>query len=163
METIVFLVLMYWLFSKGKKKSSKKQKQTRRSLNDEIAKWIEKSMQAQKTAGQSKARMEDAVPAAAVESIGEGQSQMAFTQDVHGHTSQKEEYMGSLNADTSEGEDACDPALEHERPSPISAQTVYDNEIGAEPLLDLSAKGLYQGLVMSEILRRPSERGHRRY
>ena len=67
---------------------------------------------------------------------------------------------GSLNAETHEGEDLCDPTLGHEdRYEFDDPDSVYANEIGhAEPLLDLSPRGLWQGVVMSEVLARPSQR-----
>ena len=92
-----------------------------------------------------------AAPAATVQ-LGEGASHMV----------QPLEYTGSLGIDTDEGRDTCDPELEHDRSERIDPHSVYADEIGAEPLLDLSPKGLYQGMVMSEILTRPADRNKRK-
>ena len=71
--------------------------------------------------------------------------------------------MGSLRADTSEGEDACDLSLGHESLENLEPQSIYASQIGMESPLDFSPKALYQGIVMSEILTRPSERRARRF
>ena len=67
-------------------------------------------------------------------------------------------FSGSLNMESTEGEDLCEPTLGHERELTVEAGSVYENEIGREPLMDFSAKGLLQGVVMSEILIRPAQR-----
>ena len=65
---------------------------------------------------------------------------------------------GSMTFDSTEGECLCEPELEHERPVSTVSQTVYEGEIGREPLVDFSAKGVLQGFVMNEILTRPVQR-----
>lgn len=69
-------------------------------------------------------------------------------------------YAGSLGGDSTEGEDICDPELGHdrERPRRPAPESVYANEIGKESMIDLRPQALLQGVVMSEILTRPSER-----
>lgn len=71
-------------------------------------------------------------------------------------------HTGSLHVESTEGVDLCDPSLEHDRDMTEDTQTVYAGEIGREPVLDLSARGIYQGVVMSEILTRPAMRRARR-
>ena len=83
---------------------------------------------------------------------GEGESAAAGTEQVEGVSS------GSLMAESTEGECLCDPDLEHGvQPAP-AAESVYAGEIGKEPPLDLSARGIVQGFVMGEILTRPTQR-----
>ena len=65
---------------------------------------------------------------------------------------------GSMNYVSTEGECACDPALEHERIAREDPQSVYAQEIGSGTVLDFSAQGMKQAIVMSEILARPSQR-----
>ena len=156
MEGLLFVLLIAWLFSKGKKAGKKGRKRTA-----EVLRQMQQAVQTSppKTSGQP--REPEAVPA--FQPLAEGQSHMAFTQDVHGCVSKHEEYMGSMHADTSEGEDACELILEHEREDRTEPESVYAGEIGKEPLLDLSAKGIYQGVVMSEILARPHRRAVRRF
>ena len=71
-------------------------------------------------------------------------------------------HMGSLMAESTEGVDLCDPELEHDRVITPNPHSVYADEIGAEYKLDLSPNGLWQGVVMSEILTRPAERNRRK-
>lgn len=70
-------------------------------------------------------------------------------------------WTGSMNVHSDEGEDLCDPSLGHERESAADPQSVYAGEIGREPLLDTSPRGLMQGVIMSEILTRPAQRKYR--
>lgn len=71
-----------------------------------------------------------------------------------------QEWAGSLEMDSTEGEDLCDPSLGHEKKM-TDPQSVYAGEIGREPLLDTSPRGLLQGVIMSEILTRPTQRKYR--
>ena len=75
------------------------------------------------------------------------------------------EYVGSLGSGSTEGEDVCDPSLQHGESSlEDELNPIYATAISTqEPMLDLSKKGLLQGIVMSEILTRPAQRkrGHR--
>lgn len=70
------------------------------------------------------------------------------------------DYEGSLGGGSSEGIDTCDPSLEHGRRQP-AADSVYADEIGGEPLIDISPRAVMHGIVMSEILTRPAQRGRR--
>ena len=159
MEGLIFLLLMYWLFSKAKKTGKKGGKQ--KKLADRIIRQLERAVQPDPKESPAPVREMQAVPA--FQPLAEGESSMAYTQDVHGCVSEHEEYMGSMNADTAEGEDACDVVLAHECPERMDPESVYAGEIGREPAVDLSAKGIYQGVVMSEILARPQRRAMRRF
>lgn len=156
MEGLLFVLLIAWLLGKGKKKGKK-----RRNRTAEAFRQMQQAVQTPAQKAPEQPQEPEAVPA--FQPLAEGQSHMAFTEDAHGCVSEREEYMGSMHADTSEGEDACDPALEHERAPAFEPESVYAGEIGGEPLLDLSAKGIYQGVVMSEILTMPARRGVRRF
>ena len=57
---------------------------------------------------------------------------------------------------SAEGRDTCDPSLGHERRSVEPADDAYALDEGLVPELD--AQTLIQGIVMSEILKRPYER-----
>lgn len=92
--------------------------------------------------------------------MAEGESRTAVDPDVH--AAKRPEYMGSMLVDSDEGEDACDPTLAHDRPERVDPHSVYAGEIGAEHRLDFSPEGLWQGVVMSEILTRPAERQRRK-
>lgn len=74
---------------------------------------------------------------------------------------QTEVYRGSLNVETTEGECACDPSLEHARETYSDPDSVYATEISDASKLDFSPQGILQGVVMSEILARPSQRFRR--
>lgn len=100
---------------------------------------IKKKVMAQQAAAKAVAQAKASIPAE-----GEGFTQPAFS--------------GSLNMDSTEGQDLCDPTLGHEREISVEPGSVYAGEIGREPALDFSAKGLLQGVIMSEILTRPAQR-----
>ena len=97
---------------------------------------IKKKMIAQQAAAKAAARAKAVSPAE-----GEGFSQPVFS--------------GSLNVDSNEGEDLCDPELGHERELTAENGSVYAGEIGREPAVDFSAKALVQGVIMSEVLGKP--------
>lgn len=75
----------------------------------------------------------------------------------HMHSAEGE-YRGSMEAVATEGMDFCDPALEHARRISPDPESVYAGEIGSQPVLDLSSRGIYQAVVMSEVLARPAQR-----
>ena len=83
---------------------------------------------------------------------GEGESAQMAAEQVEGV------FSGSLMAESTEGECLCDPILEHTAPTAPAPESVYAGEIGKEPSLDFSARGIVQGLVMGEILTRPTQR-----
>lgn len=163
MDTILILLLLYGLFKKLNKGAAAKKGRTLKK-NKETLERVLQSMQTYKEPKRQETQKQPIrVNEVKPEPIGEGQSYMAFTQDEHGCVSEQEEYMGSLHADTSEGEDACDLSLGHERTENIEPQSVYAEQIGMESPFDFSPKALYQGVVMSEILTRPSERRRSRF
>ena len=164
LEGLLLLLLLSWLFKAAKKKKGNRKK----NLQSQLRSSVQKAIQAMENAQKPKMHQQPAVDAFAVdhrtsEGLAEGESHMQVTWDIHGHPSSTEEYMGSMAADTFEGEDACDPDLGHERFERNEEQSVYDGAIGSEPALNLNPRAIYQGFVMSEILKRPSERrGFRR-
>lgn len=155
MDGVLFLIFLAWLFKKLVKGSKKKTVKKAALVNERTARMVEEIKRARK---EKQLSMQDLSP----QPLGEGESSVGYTQDVHGCVSQQMEYLGSMMADSSEGEDACELELGHERTQVIEPESVYANEIGSEPLLDFSARGIYQGVVMSEILARPARRMRRR-
>lgn len=149
MEGLLFLLLMGWIFKNIRKtKAPKKKMQTvdrkpERVVLDENQK--EKIQQARQKMQQMMMPAEEMMPVQPAE--GECAPE-------HMHSSEGE-YRGSMETVTTEGMDFCDPALEHVRQEMKDPESVYANEIGSEQTLDLSPQGIYQGVVMSEILSRP--------
>ena len=71
-------------------------------------------------------------------------------------------FRGSMQMTSTEGECVCDPELEHVRQTQLpKEEKVYANEIGAKGLVDFSARGIMQAVVMNEILTRPAQRTRR--
>lgn len=155
MEGLLFLVLIGWAFSKMNQKAKKQiKKQNVSSENDAAiaerrAKRIE---QLRAEAEKRKAQLTPEISPRFAE--GEGSVQ-PFTQT-------EEPFRGSMQVESTEGECICDPELEHEREAKLEPASVYAGEIGREPLVDFSPRGMMQGFVMSEILTRPSQRTRRR-
>lgn len=166
MDGLLFLLFLFWLFKKiakkGKGKAANRRKEpgaARQTRTDQISERAARMREEiQRVRREKQLSMQD-IPA---KPIGEGESHMDYTRDAHGCVSEQKEYMGSLRADSSEGEDACDLSLGHERIPELIPESVYAGEIGAEPALDLTPRGIYQGVVMSEILIRPAQRMRRR-
>ena len=159
MDTILILLLLYVLYKKFNKAATQKVNGSRQDT--EAMKRAKKAKQ-KRTEFEKPQTLQVHFDDVNPPTLGEGQSHMAFTQDAHGCVSQREEYMGSLNADTSEGEDTCDQSLGHEGVLNHDSQSVYAAQIGTESPLDFSPKALYQGIVMSEILTRPAQCRRRR-
>lgn len=66
-------------------------------------------------------------------------------------------YQGSLGVDSAEGRDLCDSDLGHDRELEFSwRESAYTSDIGVVPEMD--AQAMARAVVMSEILKRPSER-----
>ena len=137
MDGILVLVLIGWLI---KSMSSKKKS---RSKADDQAKQrpVSFAFQPQEGSPKNESFFQQMPKTNAVPAEGEGSFQQIWT--------------GSMNVQSSEGEDLCDPDLGHDRETILDAQSVYANEIGREPLVDTSARGILQGVIMSEILTRP--------
>lgn len=151
MDVLVVLGLIVWFLTSMKKKTKgpapkRKKTLTAQEVNQKAQKLCEEA-QSRMAGKPQKAFMQEHEP------LVEGESHAV--PDTEGR---QMEYMGSLHETSTEGEDLCDPELEHSRPSPEEPESVCAGEIGREPMLDFSAKGLYQGIVMSEILARPSRR-----
>lgn len=156
---LVVLAIVMWVISQSSKKR-KKNKSTQQTKQMNAAQRRADRL-AQMHAEIEKRRTERAeqqITKTEQPSFGEGESSFLHVQPETTETL----YTGSLQAESTEGECICDPALEHTREE--QPEGVYADEIGREPLVDFSAKGVLQGVVMSEILKRPSQRAsyHRR-
>lgn len=154
MDVLVVFGLIAWLVASMKKKNKAPSRKRKNELTaqevTQKAQQLCEEAQSRMAGKRQKAFMQEHEP------LAEGESHA-----VPNTASLRTEYMGSLHQTSTEGEDFCDPELEHSRPSPDAPDSVYAEEIGREPMLDFSAKGLYQGVVMSEILTRPSRRVRR--
>ena len=64
-------------------------------------------------------------------------------------------YVSAEGTASEEGEDECDPSLGHGHVQTPEPDGVYGDEIGGETIPALTPQSLVQGVVMSEILRRP--------
>ena len=157
MDGLLTLLILFWIFkaiSKNKKKGSKPTKRTRTSKPKATAEEIRER-------AQRAIRMHDELKRRAAQ-----KGEQITMSDMHNHEHAEGESCppvasGSMQIDSTEGECLCDPLLDHERVADNEPESVYAGEIGREPLLDLSTKGLYQGIVMSEVLKRPAERWRR--
>lgn len=145
MDGILVLVLIGWLIkfasSKNKKKQGNNQKTAKRTVRFPTEAQFNPTVVHNPEPAVSEYTPQEFAPA-------EGEGYQAS-------------WIGSMNVDSDEGEDLCDPSLGHERETIIDPQSVYAGEIGKEPLLDLSSRGLMQGVIMSEILTRPAQRKYR--
>lgn len=157
MDGLLTLLILFWIFkaiSKNKKKGAKSVKKTRTTKPKATAEEIRER-------AQRAIRMHDELKRRAAQ-----KGEQNTMTDMHDHEHAEGESClpvgwGSLQIDSTEGECLCDPLLDHERVADNEPESVYAGEIGREPLLDLSTKGLYQGIVMSEVLKRPAERWRR--
>lgn len=157
MDGLIVLLILSWIFKSVFSKKSKAQKVNDKGMkpDPEARKKAREAAAAHHEQLRRQLKMEDVFPHYRPSAAAE-----------EGHASlegvgQTEVYRGSLKADSSEGECMCDPALEHERENYSDADSVYATEIGDAPGVDFSPQGIVQGVVMSEILRRPSERFRR--
>ena len=155
MEGLLILVLIGWVFSKMNQNTKKQMKKQAASsvIVGNAAERRAKRME-QLRAEAEKRRVQSAQEKAPQYAEGEGVFQPSFMAE--------EPFRGSMEAESTEGECICDPELEHERETKPEPASVYAGEIGREPLVDFSARGLMQGIVMSEILARPAQRTRRR-
>ena len=64
-------------------------------------------------------------------------------------------YVSAEGTASEEGEDECDPSLGHGHFQTPEPDGVYGDEIGGKTIPALTPQSLVQGVVMSEILRRP--------
>lgn len=155
MEGLLSLFILIGLIQAISRSAEKKRKAASASASSPHKPQPAQAVQAVQAAAPSPA------PAAEtqkpVQTVLEGQSRLMRDPDTA-----RPQYMGSMVVDSDEGEDTCDPALMHDRELPADLQSVYAHQIGAEHRLDLSPDGLWQGVVMSEILTRPAERNKRK-
>ena len=147
MEGLLLLLFLFIAFSKGKKKPKKPVSKP----DPEARKKAQKAAAAHNEQLRRQLGIQDIFPAyhppleeeKYVSAEGVGQTEV---------------YRGSLNAQSNEGECACDPSLEHEREAYSDPDSVYATEIGDAAKLDFSPQGIMQGVVMSEVLKRPAQR-----
>ena len=139
MDGIIVLVIIGWLIASMS--SKKKRKAKPRAGYQAKQRPVSFAFQPQSDLPKEEGPFQQMPKANAVPAEGEGSFQQIWT--------------GSMNVQSSEGEDLCDPDLGHDRETILDAQSVYANEIGREPLVDTSARGILQGVIMSEILTRP--------
>lgn len=153
---MVVVALVLWFVSQSSKRKKKKKTIVYEKKNNSVAQrkadrlahiYNEAEKRCTKPVDQPAPKMEQ-------QAFGEGESGFEAIQtkvaEVHA--------SGSLQAQSTEGECICDPELEHVREETIESSSIYVEEIGREPFVDFSAKGVLQGVVMSEILKRPAHR-----
>lgn len=151
MDGILILVLIGWALSKMNKKAKKQIKSFARAENT-AARRAERI--AKMPAETEKRTPQTAVERTEPNAEGEGTFQFSMLAE--------EPFRGSMQVESMEGECICEPELEHKREEKPEPASVYADEIGREPLVDFSPRGMMQGIVMSEILTRPVERARRR-
>ncbi len=151
MEGILMLVLIGWAFSKMNQKAKKQVSSSGRNRN---AADRRVNRMAQLRAEAEKRRLQTA---------GDNAFHMAEGESVvHPSIAAEGSFRGSMQTESTEGECICEPELEHGRKAEPESESVYASEIGREPLVDFSSRGILQGVVMSEILTRPAQRAGRR-
>ena len=158
MFELLILLLIVWLIKRGNGKNKKLKKLNKRSVpvgntQNTLKTFADQLIKAATETNQKLQNQEK--PPVYSSQLGEGRY-IATTARM------EEEFRGSMQTDSTEGECLCDPELEHERIQEIVPESVYTNEIGNEPLIDYSVRGLVQGFVMGEILTRPAQRIKRR-
>ena len=150
MDGLVVLVLIGWLLKSVSAKNKKKK--TAKKISFDAGRVFPAS-----GFPKSEQKIAPAVPE---------EKQMEAVQEafipLEGEGSFRQPWSGSLEMESDEGKDLCDPSLGHERTLlQEDPESVYANEIGSEPLLDTTPRGLMQGVIMSEILARPALRKRR--
>ena len=155
MEGLLILALIGWAFSKMNQKAKKQMKKQAASsviVGNAAERRAKRMEQLRAEAEKRRTQIPQEKPIRYAE--GEGVFQPTFLSE--------KPFCGSMQVESTEGECICDPELEHEREAKPEPESVYAGEIGREPLVDFSARGLMQGIVMSEILARPAQRTRRR-
>ena len=155
MEGLLILALIGWAFSKMNQKAKKQMKKQAASsiiVGNAAERRAKRMEQLRAEAEKRRAQIPQEKPMCCAE--GESVSQPSFLAE--------KPFRGSMQVESTEGECICDPELEHERETKPEPASVYAGEIGREPLVDFSARGLMRGIVMSEILARPAQRTRRR-
>ena len=151
MEGLFVMLILYWIVKSIGKKSKQKPKNAGAQQN--AAARVQRAREAyeqakNRTAAQPQPRTVQPTLFDRQPAEGEGYATMQPIQP----------FRGSMEAFSTEGEDLCDPELGHEREPVYEEGSVYENQITGAPKLDLSAQGVWQGVVMSEILGRPGGR-----
>lgn len=153
MDGLIALIIIGWIVASLKKKPKAAKKAAKNNILDENVVRHREERSARLRAELEKRRMQQA--AQTVQPVRTEQIVMGEG-DSHGDA-------GSMMFDSTEGECVCEPELGHEPENVPAPESVYAGEIGREPLVDFSARGIMQGVVMSEILARPAQRArHRR-
>ena len=152
MEGLLFLLLMGWIVKTMNKAAHRTQK-GKTAARPSVKAVLNEAQKAKiQQARQTMQQMTMPLEEAEYQSPAEGECA-----PEHMHSSEGE-YRGSMEAVATEGMDFCDPSLEHVRTEEAEPESVYANEIGKQPVLDFSPRGIYQGVAMSEILARPARR-----
>ena len=157
MDSILALLVVLWIFgslvkaSKGKS-AAKKQSVHRTVRPEETPPPAPPSGRAAAAADRKKKPAASRAQAPAVSAEGRDTCDPSLGHDPR----RTVPYGGSLGAVSAEGRETCDPSLGHERRSVEPADDAYALDEGLVPELD--AQTLIQGIVMSEILKRPYER-----
>lgn len=156
MDGLIVLALIVWAIAQASKKNKKRKAKAVLSTKREIL-----SERSAKRAAQQHTELpkQETMPAQEMQTftepvLGEGESVTAFAR-------MEPAFRGSMQMESTEGECICDPELGHEREQTPAPASVYENEIGREPLIDFSAKDWMRGVVMSEILAKPAQRTRR--
>lgn len=153
MDGLLVLLFFFWVLKKiGSKKEKPKKRKTASpnvSREEQLRRVI---AELQKQKAQQKPQTVPAPPVAEQLEMTavEGESQHPASAWTMGS-----EYVGSLNVDSNEGEDLCDPSLEHERDVRYETDSVYAGEIGDRPSVSFDPRAIVQGVVMSEVLSAP--------
>lgn len=156
---LVVVTLVLWFVSQSSKRKKKKKTIAYEEKNSAAQRRADKLTHIYNETEKRRTKLVDhSAPKKEQRDIGEGESRYEPTQ-----TELTEVYAsGSLQAQSTEGECICDPVLEHVREETIDSSSIYTEEIGRESLIDFSAKGVLQGVIMSEILKRPAQRARYR-
>lgn len=164
MDTIALLLILYAVYKRFQKKKDGAKKPRKPVENRSSQMRAERAARIHEELQRIKAEKQISTDeAVAASTFAEGGATAApITMEGESVQESRMEYRGSMNADSFEGECICDPELEHERAAMADPACVYAGEIGRAPALDLSSAGIYQGIVMSEILTRPAQRIRRR-
>ena len=154
---VVFLVIISWIIKRAKKAGENvKDQDVFDKIADKLTTFAEKMDQDWSWDGKPKS--ESVKPEAAPAEVRQGES--LWESSPRGTRTFAWEETGSLGYGTKEGMDTCDPTLGHERLWENWTQEEDEPVREAAPNAPLifTEKALWQGVVMSEILARPSQR-----
>lgn len=171
MEFLFVILAVFWVITKAAKgtKTAQNAQAQHKAPNGQ------KSTQ-QKRAAQSTAHTRHARPQARPAQVSGSHGEYTPMTSTEGLSSYKPiehrldtsgrhvEMTGSLGGESTEGIDTCDPSLEHQRDGePRAHDALYTADQPTATGLRFDAGTLLGGVIMSEILTRPSQRkwGHR--